>query len=144
MNIGMSSRAAACQAEGLADLSNADRASLDVRFQLRDGLFRPAGTDVTKVHAREHPEAVLVRAGVDDAEQLREPFARGVAGARHHAQIELVHLGDHSRQPLGAIDAGWVAVNVDNRKLGARDRRLGVDRNSDVFRSSQAGIPPRA
>ena len=49
------------EAEALANLADADRARLDVRLELLDGLLGPARTDVAEVDARQHPHAILVR-----------------------------------------------------------------------------------
>ena len=63
------------QPKALGDLADADGAGLDVGLELLDGLLAPSRTDVTKVDAGQHAEAVLVGAGVDGLERARQAFA---------------------------------------------------------------------
>ena len=54
-------RFARAQAEPFADLADADGAGLQVGFELLRRPFRPAGSDVGEVDARQHAHAILVR-----------------------------------------------------------------------------------
>ena len=56
-------------------LADPDSASLHVGLKLRDGLHRPAGTDVIEIHRRHHAETVCVAAVLDDLQQVLKALA---------------------------------------------------------------------
>ena len=60
------------EAEALRDLTDADRAGLDVGFELLHSLRAPCRTDVAEVDAGQHAEPILVRAGVDRLQRARQ------------------------------------------------------------------------
>jgi hypothetical protein len=103
------------------------RAGLDIGFELRHRPRAPVGSDIVEIDACEHTESILVRAGVDGAERARQPIARRVVGAHHHAQVQLVHFPDQAIDRFGAGEWRRMPVNVDRRKLRPRHRMLHGD-----------------
>ena len=114
---------ARAQAETLADLADADRARLEIGFELRDRFLRPARSHAREVDAGQHADAVAVRAGANHLQRSRQALARDVVGAEHDAQVEAVHRGDERIQPFRRRDqVHRMAVVVDRRELRLRHR----------------------
>ena len=115
------------KAERLRHFTDADRAGLDVGFELRHGPRAPVGSHIIEIDAGQHTKSILVRARVDGGERARQPIARRVVGAHHHAQVQLVHLRDNAVDRFGAGERGRMPVYVDRRKLRPRHRMLRRD-----------------
>ena len=116
---------ARAQAEALADFADADRARLEVGFELRDGFLRPARSHAREVHAGQHTDAVAVRAGANHLQRSRQALARDVVGTDHQPQVQAVHRGDERIQPFGRRDqVHRMAVVIDRRELRLRHRVL--------------------
>src|SRR5262249_33719388 len=107
--------------------ADADRPGLDVGFELGHGSRAPVGSDVVEIDAGQYTESILVRACVDGGERARQPIARRVVGAHHHAQVQLVHLCDNASDRIGAGERRRMPVYVDRRKLRPRHRMLRRD-----------------
>ena len=101
------------QAELLADLADADRAGLDVGFELLGRALAPARADVAEVDAGEHAEAILVRAGVERRQRAGQPLARHVLGDEHHPQVQRVHHRDDAVDRFGGGERpGWPCTSI--------------------------------
>ena len=64
-----------------------------------------------------------MRALPDGLDKASESTARPSTQIDEHLQVELVHFADDGR-PLRRGQLPVMAVNIDDRKLGARDRML--------------------
>ncbi len=87
-----------------------------------------ARSDVAESDVGEHHEAVLVLAGANRGELLLEPFAGRAAGVDHHLHVDGIHRrDDRARSTSSEVSGRRMAVDVDDRKLRARDRVLRHD-----------------
>ena len=119
--------ALACvEAEALVDLADAERAGLDVGLELLRRALTEPGANVGEVDVRELHHPILVLAGPQSLHRLHEPVARHAAGVDQHLKIERIHRRDDGRSNA-ADRRRLMAVKVDDRILGARDRMLRDD-----------------
>ena len=114
--------------EALGDLADADRARLDVGFELRDRFLGPAGPDVAEVDRRERPHAILVRRGRERLHHAFEVGARDAVGRDEELDVQLVERRHEAVESLGrAQTPAGVPVIVDDGKLGFRSWIRGRD-----------------
>ena len=79
------------EAEALHDLAEAERAGLDVGFELRRRFRAETGTHIAKGDVGEHREPVLVAAGAERRQLLLQTLARGAARVHHHLEVDRIH-----------------------------------------------------
>ena len=133
--------------ELLEDLES-DRPVPDRLAQVGQRLLAPArAAGAIPVDVREHPEAVLISAGVDRVHLAFDHIRIGPAReVDQDAQVERVHLLDARRIVLEG--GGVMRVHVNDRILGARDEvALGDDGRAGAIvedaRRRRGGRPAR-
>ena len=134
------------QPETLGDLADAHRARGDVRVELRDGLLRPAGTDISKVDPGENAHTILhLGRRTHRGQRALQPVARQIVRRNHHADVQAVERRAERRESVGRVDqAVRMAVKVDRgilRRLAPCASRSRASSADDSRGCSAAGTP---
>jgi hypothetical protein len=102
----------------------AHRAGVEIGLELRRGLRSKAGADIVPIDVGEQHHPVFVFAGLERLDTRAQPIARSATQVDEDLQVVVLHPLHDAVELRRRNRCRLVAMDVDDRKLGARHRML--------------------